>query len=133
MEKQLVPKIEKVLPKNWIANTLTVYFDIGHPSYLVGLTPDNGFYKFHRSYLTENFSETLKRYGDEFFTQHPLNLYISSLENKLETFQTQLNENIKTKGNRKVIKNMPLTRRLRSDKSLYLVRLTHAYEIRRRP
>ena len=130
LEKQFAPEMEKNLPKNWIANTVTVSLDIGHPVYLIGLNPDNGFYKFHRSYLAENFFETIKRHGDDFFTQHPIDLYISSLESKLEKVKTQLDRYVQTKGNRKIIKNTSFTRRLRSDQYLYLIKINGAYEIK---
>ena len=130
LEKQFAPEMEKNLPKNWIENTVTVYFDIGHPVYLIGLNPDKGFYKFHRSYLAENFFETIKRHGDDFFTQHSIDLYISSLESKLEKVKTQLDRYVQTKGNRKIIKNTSFTHRLRSDQYLYLIKINGAYEIK---
>ena len=126
LEKQFASKIEKAIPKNWITNSVTVYFDIGDTSYLIGLNPDKGFYKFPRNYFVETFIKTSEQYGDEFFTQHPLNHYISSLERKLEKVRTQLNRYIEQKGNKKVIKNIPLTRRWRSEELLYLTKLNQA-------
>ena len=130
LEKQFASKIEKALPKNWITNSVTVYFDIGDATYLIGLNPDKGFYKFQRNYFAETFVTTSEQYGDEFFTQHPLDLYISSLERKLEKVRTQLNRYIEHKGNKKVIKNIPLTRRWRSENLLYLSKLNRAYDLK---
>jgi len=130
LETLFALKIEKALPKNWITNSVTVYFDIGDASYLVGLNPDKGFYKFSRKYFTETFTQKSEQYGDEFFTQHPLDLYISSLERKLEKVRTQLNRYIQQKGNQKVIKNIPLTRRLSSENLLYLTKLNRAYDLK---
>ena len=130
LEKQFALKIEKVLPKNWITNSVTVYFDIGDATYLIGLNPDKGFYKFQRNYFAETFVTTSEQYGDEFFTLHPLDLYIASLERKLERVRTQLNRYIEQRGNKKVIKNIPLTRRWRSENLLYLTKLNRAYDLK---
>ena len=129
LEKQFASKIEKALPKNWITNSVTVYFDIGDTSYLVGLNPDKGFYKFPRKYFTETFIKTSEQYGDEFFTQQPLNLYISSLERNLQEVRTKLNGYIVQTGNKKMLKTIP-SRGLRSEELLYLTKLNRAYDLK---
>ncbi len=130
LEKQFASKIEKALPKNWITNSVTVYFDIGDTSYLVGLNPDKGFYKFPRKYFTETFIKTSEQYGDEFFTQQPLNLYISSLERNLQEVRTKLNGYIVQKGNKKMLKINHLTRWWSSKELLYLKKLNRAFAMK---
>jgi competence protein CoiA len=122
----------KRFPKSWLHSTVPVYFDIGHPDYLICLlhrAKTYFYYKFPRSYLTTCSKELINRYGTKFFTEYPKYIYTKQLEERLERIRESLNKYISIKRGKRVLTIIPLTRRLRQEELLYEEKLNRADDL----
>ena len=77
--------VDELFPPKWLDRLVTVYFDTGNPNYLICLPRQYyspTFYLVPRTMFTEEFSDLLCKYGDDFFVERSGDYFINLMEEK---------------------------------------------------